>query len=195
MSALRGQNHRMSTRRTVVAVPGRSMGPYSAQMALPTIAAIRRGAQPVAVHWDDPASVDDLDRPDIPGWVAAQVDGVLEDAAASGSALVIGKSLGSHAAVAVARLGLPAVWVTPLLTHPSVVAALRAATAPFLLAGGTADPLWKGTLARELTPHILELPHADHALFLPGPLERSTANLGALATAVERFLDDVVWPE
>jgi hypothetical protein len=40
------------------------------------------------------------------------------------------------------------VWLTPLLTNPHVVAALRRAAGPFLLAGGSADEYWDGRLGR-----------------------------------------------
>ncbi|MEV4015926.1 hypothetical protein AB0J35_36035 [Nonomuraea angiospora] len=34
---------------------------------------------------------------------------------------------------------------------------------------------------------------ADHGMCLPGPLHRSAEVLGRVTTAVEAFLDDVVW--
>jgi hypothetical protein len=43
-----------------------------------------------------------------------------------------------------------------LLTSPDVVAGLRRAAGPFLLAGGSADEYWDGRLARSLTPHAVE---------------------------------------
>ena len=69
---------------------------------------------------------------------------------AAGDAVVFGKSLGSMAAPVIAERGLPAIWFTPLLTDPAVVAALRGAAWPCLLAGGTADPYWDGEIARGL---------------------------------------------
>jgi hypothetical protein len=89
---------------------------------------------------------------------------------------------------------LPAVWLTPLLDNPALTVALRAATAPFLLVGGTGDRTWNGDRARELTPHVLEIEGADHGLYVPGRLAASAAVLGRMATAVEDFLDEVVWP-
>ncbi|MFB9237212.1 alpha/beta hydrolase [Plantactinospora siamensis] len=109
--------------------------------------------------------------------------------------LLIGKSLGTLAAPLAAERGLPAVWLTPLLRVGPVVEALRRATAPMLLVGGTADHThWDGALARTLSSHVLEIPDADHGLLVPGPLARSAAVLGQVAAAVEEFLDDVVWP-
>ena len=53
--------------------------------------------------------------------------------------VLIGKSLGTYAAALAAERGLPAIWLTPLLTSDWVVDGLRRSTAPFLLVGGTAD--------------------------------------------------------
>ena len=186
-------NDLVSTSRRVIVVPGRNMGPYVPQLLFPTFAAIRRGAEPTPIEWDDAETVDQLEASEIPAWVTARVDSVLVDVIAE-STVVIGKSLGTHAAAAAARLRIPGIWVTPLLTNPFVLDALTCSTAPFLLVGGTADPLWDGAAARALTPHVLEFPDADHGLFVPGPLELSANNISVLATATERFLDENVWP-
>ncbi|MFG3580989.1 hypothetical protein [Micromonospora chersina] len=57
-----------------------------------------------------------------------------------------------------------------------------------LLVGGTADPLWDGAVARQLSPHVLEVPDADHSMLVPGPLARSAEALGRVCTAVEDFV-------
>lgn len=57
-----------------------------------------------------------------------------------------------------------------------------------------ADKLWDGALARKLSPYVLEVADADHGMYVPGPLAASAAVLGRVATAVEKFLDEVVWP-
>ena len=41
---------------------------------------------------------------------------------------------------------------------------------------------------------MLEVPEADHGMYVPGRLAESAAVLGQVATAVEDFLDQVVWP-
>jgi hypothetical protein len=85
------------------------------------------------------------------------------------------------------------VWLTPILTDEPAVAALRRATAPFLI-GGTADQFWDGQLARSLTRHVLEIDGADHGMLVPGRLAASAAVPGQVATSVEDFLDRHVWP-
>ena len=69
-----------------------------------------------------------------------------------------------------------------------MTAALSRASEPFLLVGGTADQLWDGEVARRLTPHVLEIPDADHSMLVPGPLARSAEVLGRVCTAVEEFV-------
>ncbi|MDM4721463.1 alpha/beta hydrolase [Micromonospora sp. WMMA1363] len=114
--------------------------------------------------------------------------------AVGGRPLLIGKSLGTVAAVLAAERSLPAVWLTPLLTLPWVTAALGRATAPFLLVGGTTDGFWDGASARRLSPHVLEIDQGDHGLYVPGPLTESIAVLGRVVVAVEEFLEEIAWP-
>lgn len=127
-------------------------------------------------------------------WVTEHVAPVLDRQIASGPGpVLIGKSLGTNAAALAADRALPAIWFTPLLNSDWVVDALRRATAPCLLVGGTADKSWDGRLAGTLSPHVLEIDGADHGLFVPGPLARSAQVLGQVVTAVEQFLDTSAW--
>jgi hypothetical protein len=48
--------------------------------------------------------------------------------------------------------------------------------------------------ARSLTADVVEIDGADHAMVVPGRLAQSAAALGQVITAVEDFLDHVVWP-
>jgi hypothetical protein len=82
----------------------------------------------------------------------------------------------------------------PLLIDELTVAALRRATGPRLLVGGTADPYWEAQTARSLTANVVEIDGADHAMVVPGRLAESAAALGQVMTGVEDFLDRVVWP-
>jgi hypothetical protein len=41
---------------------------------------------------------------------------------------------------------------------------------------------------------VVEVAAADHGMFVPGELSASAAVLGQVMTAVEEFLDQVVWP-
>lgn len=166
-------------------------GPFAPLLMYSSDAAERRGAQIVPVSWSRPDDPPRLAVEERGPWVLEELKPFLDGIEPS---LLIGKSLGTHAAALAADLRVPAVWLTPVLTSPWVVDALRRSTAPYLLVGGDADQLWDPALARELTPHVLEVPGADHGMYVPGPLAASTAVLGEVATAVERFLDELVWP-
>lgn len=176
-----------------VIAPGGGYGPDGPLLMFAGQAVKSRGGITQAISWNI------LNAPDFGQQrqrVISQVETVIADlTTATGAApLVIGKSLGSLGAPVVADRGLPAVWFTPLLTNEETAAALRRATTPALLIGGTADEFWDGKLARSLSPHVIEIPDADHGMFVPGPLAASAAVLGEVITAVEHFLDTVVWP-
>ena len=179
--------------RSALLAPGGNYGPDGPLLMYARRAVDRRGgiARPIVWELGGDAELDEL-RQQVASQVASAID---EMTAETGTApLVIAKSLGSLAAPVVADRGLAAVWFTPLLTDEPTAAALRRATAPCLLAGGTADEYWDGQIARSITPHIVEVDGADHGMFLPGELAASAAVLGQVITAVEDFLDHAVWP-
>ncbi|MFC7545128.1 alpha/beta hydrolase [Plantactinospora sp. GCM10030261] len=182
--------------RVAVVLPGGMYGPYAPLLMYPADAAEARGAAISEVNWHYPPDRDRLEDDEREPFVTGQVGPVLDRLAAErpgAPPLLIGKSLGTYAARMAAERGLPAVWLTPVLTSDAVLAGLRRATAPVLLIGGTADKRWDGDVARQLTPHVLEVAGADHGMYVPGPLAGSTEVLGRVVTAVEDFLDYVVW--
>lgn len=182
----------MVNTRVAVVLPGARYGPSAPLLMYASDAAEARGARIVPLTWREIS--DDLPQEQRGQRACEQIEDVLSGLPADAMPLLIGKSLGTYGAESAARRVLPAVWLTPLLTFPFVRDGLRRATAPFLLVGGTADTVWDGALARELTPHVLEVDGADHGMSVPGPLAGSAEVLGRVATAVERFLDEVVWP-
>jgi hypothetical protein len=185
----------MSSREAVI-LPGGMFGPHAPLLMYAADAAERRGAQLTPVSWDEPDRPLTLTPEERGPWVLNQLERAVPSlrTKTGPGTLLIAKSLGTHASPVAAELGLPAVWLTPVLTSEWVVDGLRRATAPFLLVGGTGDELWNSGLARELTPYVLEVEGADHGMYVPGRLAASTAVLGQVATAVEDFLDQVVWP-
>jgi pimeloyl-ACP methyl ester carboxylesterase len=167
----------------VVVVPGRLFGPFAPLLMYASLVFEARGGTIAPVSW---APTDDADGT----WVRAQVLPAVDRHRAT---LIVGKSLGTNAATIAAERDLPGIWLTPLLLDDVVLGALRSATAPQLLIGGTADKLWDGAVARELSPHVLEVEGADHGMLMPGePLARSAEVLGQVATAVEHFADHVL---
>lgn len=183
------------TERTVLILPGFSSGPFSPILSYAVLPTERRDAEIHRVHWYPDDELDDLPFEKGPWVMEHAVPAV--DALTDAAPLLVGASMGTRTAPIAADRGLPAVWLTPPLTTPDewVPKALGRATAPFLLIGGTADELWDGELARSLTPHVLEVPDADHRMLLPGPYADSAAVLGLIAERVAGFLDEVVWPE
>lgn len=169
-----------------VVLPGGRYGVTTGMLLYAGEVPARRGATVHRHSWTGPMP-EWRDR-SIEGWVTAQVTPLLD-----GNPLLIGKSLGSIAATVAADRGLPAVWLTPLLTAPWVVAALERASAPFLLVGGTADVLWDGAAARRLTPHVLEVVDADHGMCVPGPMVASVGVLARVVAAIDEFLDSISW--
>jgi hypothetical protein len=52
-----------------------------------------------------------------------------------------------------------------------------------------------GPAARSITPHVVEVDGVDHGMFVPGELSVSAGVLAQVMSAVELFLDQVVWPQ
>ncbi|HEY2790880.1 MAG TPA: alpha/beta hydrolase [Micromonosporaceae bacterium] len=179
--------------RAALIAPGRGYGPDAPLLDYAGRAADNRGATVEAVAWESADEIAAMSADDDSKAICAQVAARLE-AIPAARPLLIGKSLGSHAASVAADRDLPAVWITPLLHREWVIDGMRAATQPFLLIGGTADRTWFGDVARSLSPYVLEIDGANHGMFVPGRLADSAAVLGRVATAVEDFLDQVVWP-
>jgi hypothetical protein len=180
--------------RAAVLAPGGGYSTDGPLLMYAGLAVERRGGYARRIVWALPESERLADSR---AWVLAQVAAAIDETVAATGAsapVVIGKSLGSLAAPLAADRGLAAVWFTPLLTDEPTVVALRRATAPCLLVGGTADRFWDGPVARSITPHVIEVAGADHGMFVPGELSASAAVLGQVMTAVEQFLDHAVWP-
>jgi hypothetical protein len=118
-------------------------------------------------------------------WMRDRAERALDSASEADTVLVIAKSLGSAAAPLVAERRLAAVWLTPLLVRPEVLAALRAATAPALLVGSSADPTWSdGEQPGSESVEVLEFERLDHSLQVEGdPL----ASLDVLRQVTERI--------
>jgi len=126
-------------------------------------------------------------------WMRDRAKRALE-AASADTVVVIGKSLGSAAAPLVAERGLPAVWLTPLLIRPEVVAAISSSSAPSLLVGSAADPTWAdGEQPGGGSVEVLELDGLDHSLQVEGDplasldvLRQVTQRIGAFLVSAAR---------
>ncbi len=110
---------------------------------------------------------------------------------------LIGKSLGT-----IALAGLLAhnpdlahagcLWLTPVLTNPLVVRALREAANPGLVVIGSADPYYNAALLDELAKkpnlRILVIPGADHALETPGDAHASVRAMENMVDGIQAFI-------
>jgi hypothetical protein len=176
-----------------VVIPGRMFGPGAPLTMYTGDLAELRGATVHRLEWTStPPAAPEVFEPKAMDWVAEQVTPLLD--ALGGRPLLVAKSLGTYACGLAADRDLPAVWLTPLLRRAHVVAAMRRATAPFLLVGGTDDPAWEPEVARRLTPHVFEVAGADHGMYVPGPLSASIAMLARVVDAMAEFLDEIGWP-
>ncbi|HZE37512.1 MAG TPA: alpha/beta hydrolase [Stackebrandtia sp.] len=184
----------MSEKRAMVVVPGARGGPGTPGLYYAGKAAENLGAEVREVTWREAPPMDRFeDTALVVDWVRGQVEPVVEEARGA-SVVLTGKSLATVGAGLAADRGLPAIWLTPLLHDAFVVSEIRRSRAPKLLIGGTADFAWNGEVARELSEHVCEIPGMDHGLFVEkAPLAASAEALGTVATAMERFLEDVAW--
>jgi hypothetical protein len=103
--------------------------------------------------------------------------------------VVIGKSLSSDVADLAAERELPAIWLTPLLDRPGILAALARTSRPTLLVGGSADPTWRpDAVPDNAMLDRLELAGLDHGLQLPGDPQASLNALRKVVKRIDRFL-------
>ncbi|GAA2136955.1 alpha/beta hydrolase [Glycomyces algeriensis] len=184
----------MPRRRQALLLPGRNYSVQGPLLMYTHVALQSRGAHTYPLVW---RGVDRLaaDEQAMIDGVCEQTEVVLDRVHNDDPPLLVGKSLGTAAAILAAHHGLPAIWFTPFLQHYPIVQALRRSTAPYLLVGGTADPAWNTALARELPGEVCEVHGADHGMFIRGrPLVESAHAMADVIEAVEAFIDTAVWP-
>ena len=151
------------TNRAAAVLPGAMLGGMPVNMFV-IYALMNRGWTVVQV-WDEWNGEDDRVE-----WVHARAEAALAATPNVESRLLVAKSMSTLVGDLAARRKIPAVWLTPLLHNETCISGLRRRSAPALLVGGTADDLWDGALARELSEDVLELPDADHG-FCPPDLD------------------------
>jgi hypothetical protein len=164
---------------SAVVLPGATWGGMPVA-AFAINALLTRGWSVVQV-WDeyvDPAA-------DPVEWARVRAEAALD--AAADPRLIVAKSITSLATPVAAERSVPGAWLTPLLDEARCVEGLRARTAPALLVGGTADSSWDGTLARELSDDVLELPDVDHGLVPGAHLLGTFDTLRQVTDAIDAF--------
>ncbi|GAB3436765.1 alpha/beta hydrolase [Flindersiella endophytica] len=136
------------------------------------------------VWWDVRTMSDSDDRQ---SWVCDQAVRAIEAEPQAERVLLVGKSLGSLALRLAAERQLPGVWLTPLLTEPTVRQALQAIEAPTLLVGGTGDRVWDSDFAQACGHTVHEVPGADHAMEVSAGIGDSARVHADVADAVDAF--------
>jgi len=169
-------------------LPGRAYSPAAPLLEVARQALVQHGYTVQQVWWDASARAQaEVDDPE--PWVRAQVETALAHEEAD-HVVLVGKSLGTHAASYAAERGLDAVWLTPLLVVPQLVEGIAANPGRQLLVGGRADELWDHVVAEELADaghDVLEVWDADHAM-LSRDVVRSTEILVEVARRLSEFV-------
>ena len=189
LGVCRGQAFDAGADRWVVLLPGANYPPTAPLLWFAREVALAGG-------WNVLAVSDAFNRTDDPlRWVEERAEAAIRHIDGPAPPLLIAKSLTSLAAPLAARLGSPAVWLTPLINAAGtsvsqlVLDGLAAASAPCLLVGGTADPTWDARIARSVPrAEVLEISDADHLLQIPGDLAGTLDALHRVASALAAFV-------
>lgn len=175
--------HRPDAPRRVVLLPGARYPTRAPLLWFAREVAVARGYGVLEVLDAPPAGEDPF------AWVRDRARRALDHDPPSELDVVIGKSLSSDVADLAAERELPAIWLTPLLDRPGIVAALARASRPALLVGGTADPTWRAdAIPDNALLDRLELAGLDHSLQAPGDPQESLAALKKVVKRIDRFL-------
>ena len=164
-----------------VLLPGQN---YPATMPLLTFAgkvAAQRGWQVRAVSWQAPI----LDIQEAITWVGSELEQAI--GAFNGRVLVIAKSLGTCSAVYASQFGYDAIWLTPLLHVPTIVAAMTRNSGRQLLVGGTEDSTWDSAVARTIDGDIVQIDGADHGMFVPDAVHSAELHVD-VTRAIDQWL-------
>jgi hypothetical protein len=175
--------HRPDAPRRVVLLPGARYPTRAPLLWFAREVAVAHGFGVLEVLDEPPAGEDPF------AWVRDRAQRALDHAPPAELDVVIGKSLSSDVADLAADRGLSAVWLTPLLDRPGIVAALARTTRPTLLVGSTGDPTWNAdAIPDNALLDRLELDGLDHGLQLPGDPQAGLAALKQVVKKLDRFL-------
>ena len=170
-------------------LPGRAYSPSAPLLEFARLALLQNGYAVQQVWWDSGSRPADADPN---AWVGDQAAAALAaEAVSPRRVVVVGKSLGARATSYAAEHGFDAIWLTPLLVEPTVVAGIQANSARQLLVGGLADEFWDTEVAAGLVREgcqVMEIPDADHGLCVAGDAVRSAGIHAEVTRAMDAFL-------
>lgn len=150
----------------VLALAGTGYGQQAPLLWWSRAIAEQAGCEVVAPAW----TVDDAAWDDPVAFVERAIDGAI---AGRRPDLVVAKSFGCFALPWAVRHHVRGVWLTPVLTHDAVVAALAAAPDGHVAVGGTADAFWRPERVRASGARLQTVDGADHTLQVPGDWQGS----------------------
>jgi len=182
---VRAKRHDHSPDRAAIVLPGVDYTPAGPLLHYSRRALEQRDWTVLELWWDYGSRCDDVAPEE---WAAAHLDVALGELTGTERTLIVGKSLGTYAAQAVAERGLPAVWLTPLLHLPPVADALARAPAPTLLVCGERDGATPADALERIRTDAIVIPGADHGLEVSDPL-RSIDILRDVVARVAEFAD------
>ena len=165
--------------RVATVLPGRGYSCDAPLLHYTRLLLRTRGWSVRTVHWRTPPSPEQL----------LDLAPDLLDAVQAPQHLVVAKSLSTRLLPLAVELGLPGIWLTPLLREAQVRRAADEATAPALLVGGALDPYWDSTAAAASGQRVLEVAGADHSLDIAGDAGASLRAPQQVVTEVQDFLD------
>lgn len=171
---------------TAIVLPGSGYPPAAPVLAYAGYALLDAGWVVQDVWWDPPPR---LDVEQSFAWVGEQLASVTDGL--DGRVMVVGKSLGTFGSRLAAERSYAAIWLTPLLSQPEVVEAIRANPARQLLVGGTEDHLWLRDVATDLAASgcdVHQVEGANHGMIVPRDAVRSAEILVETTRAMARFV-------
>ncbi|MFC4123246.1 alpha/beta hydrolase [Nonomuraea zeae] len=173
--------------RVAVLLPGQAYTAARPLLHFARAVLVQHGWSVQEIWWDAPTgpTVEHREK-----WVIDQARQAL-DAEKADRLLLVGKSLGTFAAAEAADRGLPAIWLTPLITMGGVLESVRRSTAPTLLVGGTGDQSWDGAAVRTMDHRYVEIPDANHGLEIHGDPVGSVQILKDVTAAMSRFVAEL----
>ncbi|GBE24046.1 hypothetical protein BMS3Bbin02_00311 [bacterium BMS3Bbin02] len=169
--------------RVAVLLPGARYVPAAPLLWFARVAAQGQGWSVLQVwdQWDRSVEAEQ--------WVADRLEAALNYVGDDSRVLLITKSITSLALPAAVERGLPGLWLTPLLGRESVRAALKAAEAPTLAVGATADPTWDSEFVSGLLNiEVIEIVAADHSLQHATDVATSINYLRLVTEGIQTFL-------
>ncbi|MFJ3381181.1 hypothetical protein ACIPJ2_12295 [Curtobacterium sp. NPDC090217] len=151
---------------TVLLLAGAGYGQQAPLLWWSRQIALEAGCDVVAPNWVVDDAAGEAPVAFVEGEIATALGDRLPD-------LVVAKSFGCFALPWAVRNGVRGVWLTPVLTHDGVAAALAAAADGNVAIGGSDDPMWRPERVPGTAASLQTVAGADHSLHVTGDWRRA----------------------